>query len=140
MNFWFPDETGEESKISTIVYKWIKILHNRNSYSSPWIQKIETTLEHTGMPSLFDVVDNTSKSWFKNNTKIRLNNLYAHKWSEAVFNNSVCLNYRVMTVVKKTQNYILKLPKKYVYILCKFKCANHHLPIVEGRYTNTPVH
>ena len=140
MNFWFQVETGEESKISTILCKWIKILHNRNSYSSPWIQKIETTLEHTGMSSLFDVVANTSKSWFKNNTKIRLNNLYAHKWSEAVFNNSVCLNYRVMTVVKKTQNYILKLPKKYVYILCKFKCANHHLPIVEGRYTNTPVH
>ena len=45
-----------------------------------------------------------------------------------------------MTVVKKTQNYILKLPKKYVYILCKFKCANHHLPIVKGRYTDTPVH
>ena len=62
MNFWFQVETGEESKISTILYKWIKILHNRNSYSSPWIQKIETTLEHTGMSSLFDVVANTSKS------------------------------------------------------------------------------
>ena len=80
------------------------------------------------------------KSWFKNNTKIRLKNIYIHKWSESVFNNTVCLNYRAMTVVKKTQTYILDLPKKYVYILCKFKCANHHLPIVEGRYTNIPVY
>merc|ERR1712082_74587 len=45
-----------------------------------------------------------------------------------------------MTVAKKTQTYILKLPKKYVYILCKFKCANHRLPIVEGRYTRTHKH
>ena len=93
-----------------------------------------------GMSSLFDVTTNTQKSWFKNNTKIRLNNIYANTWSESVFNNSVCLNYRVMTVAKKKQTYILKLPKKYVYILCKFKCANHRLPIVEGRYTGIPVH
>ena len=79
MNFWFQVETGEESKVSTILYKWIKIQHIRNSYSAPWIEKIEATLEHMGMPSLFDVVTNTSKSWFKNNTKIRLNNLYTHK-------------------------------------------------------------
>ena len=140
MNFWFQVETGEESKISTILYKWIKILHNKNIYSSAWIGKVETTLEHMGMSSLFDVTTNTQKSWFKNNTKIRLNNIYANIWSESVFNNSVCLNYRVMTVAKKTQTYILKLPKKYVYILCKFKCANHRLPIVEGRYTGIPVH
>ena len=126
--------------MSTILYKWIKILHNKNIYSSVWIEKVETTLEHMGMSSLFDVTTNTKKSWFKNNTKIRLKNIYIHKWSESVFNNTVCLNYRAMTVVKKTQTYILDLPKKYVYILCKFKCANHHLPIVEGRYTNIPVH
>ena len=54
-------------------------------------------------------------------------------------NNSTCLNYRVMTIVKKTQNYILKLPKQYVYALCKFKCANHRMPIVNGRYANIPV-
>ena len=140
MNFWFQIETGEESKISSILYKWLKILHNKNIYSSPWINKVETTLEHMGMSFLFDVVTNTKKGWFKNNTKLRLNNIYVHKWSESVFNNSVCINYRAMTVVKKTQTYILKLPKKYVYILCKFKCANHHLPIVKGRYTDTPVH
>ena len=58
--------------------------------------------------------------------------------SESVFNNSVCLNYRAMTVVKK--NLHTKTSKKYVYILCKFKCANHRLPIVEGRYTVIPVH
>ena len=61
MNFWFQVETGEESKISTILYKWIKILHNKNIYNSPWIGKVETTLDHMGMSSLFDVIANTKK-------------------------------------------------------------------------------
>ena len=104
MNFWFQVATGEETKISTILYKWIKILHNKNIYSSVWIEKVETTLEHMGMSSLFDVTTNTKKSWFKNNTKIRLKNIYIHKWSESVFNNTVCLNYRAMTVVKKPKH------------------------------------
>ena len=63
-----------------------------------------------GMSSLFDVITNTKKSWFKNNTKVRLNNMYAHIWSESVFNNPVCLNYRAMTVVKKNPNLHIKTP------------------------------
>merc|ERR1712105_482348 len=82
MNFWFQVETGEENKISTILYKWIKILHNKNIYNSPWIGKVERTLNHMRMSSLLDII-------------------YAHIWSESVFNNSVCLNFRAMTVVKK---------------------------------------
>ena len=87
-------------------------------YTSAWIGKVETTLEHMGMSSLFDVITNTRKSWFKNNTKVRLNNIYAHIWSESVVNKSVYLNYKAMTVVKK-KTYILKLQKKNVYILCR---------------------
>ena len=45
------------------------------------------------------------------------------------------LNYRSMTTHKKLQNYFIKLPSQYMYAICKFKCANHKLPIVIGRYT-----
>ena len=65
--------------------------------------------------------------------------MFAQKWSKTVFNNATCHNYRVMTLAKQTQIYILKLPKLYVYALCKFKCANHCLPIVTGRYTKIPI-
>ena len=91
------------------------------------------------MSDLFNDITDENKTWIKKNTKTRLNNIYTQTWSETVSNNSTCLNYRVMTIVKKTQNYILKLPKQYVYALCKFKCANHRMPIVNGRYANIPV-
>ena len=91
------------------------------------------------MSNLFNDISNVTKSCFKNNIKVRLEDRYAKKWSETVFNNNACHNYRAMTVVKKQQNYVLKLPKRYIYALCKLKCANHRMPIVTGRWANLPI-
>ena len=32
-----------------------------------------------------------------------------------------------------------QLPSQYMYAICKFKCANHRMPIVTGRYTGVEV-
>ena len=90
------------------------------------------------MSYIFYDITSDHKTRLKNNTKVNLEGIYTRKWSEAVFNNSACINYRAMSLVKKTQNYILKLPKRYTYALCKLKCVNHNMPNVTGRYTNTP--
>ena len=39
-----------------------------------------------------------------------------------------------MTTQKTLKGYFLHLPSQYMFALCKFKCANHKLPIVTGRY------
>ena len=44
-----------------------------------------------------------------------------------------------MPQVKRTQNYVLKLPKYYIYAMCKLKCVNHYMPIAAGRYSNIPI-
>ena len=54
--------------------------------------------------------------------------------------NATCLTSRVSTLSKQTQNYVLKLPKQYLYALFKIKCLNHRFPIVTGRYTKLPIH
>ena len=36
LNFWYNVATGEENKISTVLYKWMKILYDQNSFQSPW--------------------------------------------------------------------------------------------------------
>ncbi len=41
-----------------------------------------------------------------------------------------------MTVDVKLQNYISILPKQWSTFICMFKCANHKLPVVTGRYGN----
>ena len=139
VNFWCNIATGDESKMSSILYKWIKTHHDKNTYKSIWIEKIKATLDKSQMPYIFDNVTIECKNWLRNSTKVRLEEYYAKKWSDTVYKNSSCLNYRAMTLVKRTQNYVLKLPKYYIYAMCKFKCVNHYMPIVAGRYSDTPI-
>ena len=139
INFWFNIATGEDSKISSILYKWIKVLYDQNIYKSSWIDKVKKTLDKIQMTNIFDDTSNVNKMCFKNNSRLRLKDLCAQKWTDEVNTNSTCHNYRAMTVVKKTQEYLLKLPKYYATVLYKFKCSNHYLPIVKGRHLKIPL-
>ena len=134
LNFWCNVATGEENKISTIVYKWIKTLFDQNIFKSDWLNQIKTSLDNMGYSYLLNDINFVNKNQFKNSTKLRLKDIYDQKWAESVFNNSVCLNYRAMTTQKQLKRYLLSLPSQYMFALCKFKCVNHKLPIVTGRY------
>jgi len=148
INFWCNLATGDENKISSILYKWTKSLHEkdienplvvpRNIKKFPWIKKVKTILNSLDMTYYYNNITKDHKNMLKNNAKVSLENMYAIRWSNSVFDNGACINYRAMTLVKKSQNYITKLPKKYIYALCKFKCVNHYMPIVTGRYANIP--
>ena len=37
LNFWYNIATGDESKISTILYKWIKVLYDQNNFKSVYM-------------------------------------------------------------------------------------------------------
>ena len=133
LNFWYNVATGEENKISTVLYKWMKILYDQNSFKSPWLDKIKITLDHLGMSYLFNNVSSVNKDHFKKSIKLRLSDTQNQNWSDSVSSNSICKSYRLMTEHKKLQKYLLKLPDQYMYALCKLKCANHRMPIVTGR-------
>ena len=139
LNFWYNVATGEETKNSTILYKWVKKLYDQNIFKSDWLNQIKTSLDNMGYSYLFNDENLGTKNQFKTLTKLRLKDIYDQKWAESVFNNSICLNYRAMTTQKKLKGYLLNLPSQYMFSLCKFKCANHKLPIVTGRYEGTPI-
>ena len=139
LNFWYKVATGEENRISTILYKWLNTLYNQNIYISPWLHKIKTSLNLMGESNLFDNVrDLPGPIWFKNKIKLRLSDIYNQKWSSDINNNSVCLNYRLMTDKKTLQKYFT-LPRQHMHALCKFKCANSRIPTITGRYSNKPL-
>ena len=139
LNFWLKTATGEENKISYIMYNWIKTLYDKNIFKSKWLHNIKTTLDNIGMSNIFNRPNDLNKTWFKNTIKLRLSDIHNQRWSETVFNNGVCINYRVMTKHSKLKGYLTTLPKKYMYSMLKFKCANIKIPIVRGWYANMPV-
>ena len=75
LNFWCSIATEDESKISTILYKWTKALYDRNKFKSAWLDKIKTILDNIGMSSIFNNVANINKVWFKNTIKLKLNDI-----------------------------------------------------------------
>ena len=83
-NFWFNIATGEDSKISSILYKWIKVLYDQNIYKSSWIDKVKKTLDKIQMTNIFDDTSNVSKMCLKNNARLRLKDLCAQKWTDEV--------------------------------------------------------
>ena len=66
INFWANITTGQENKISSILYKWVKVLHERDVKKSIWIEKIETTLANMEMSIIFhDITNDHKKSTLK---------------------------------------------------------------------------
>ena len=73
LNFWFNIATGEESKISTLLYKWVKVLYDKNNFKLPWLDSIKSILDGIGMHSIFNNIANVNKVWFTNTIKENLN-------------------------------------------------------------------
>ena len=57
------------SKISTSLYKWIKVLHDKNVYKSPCLDKIKSLLDGIGMYNVFNNITSVNKAWFKSTIK-----------------------------------------------------------------------
>ena len=76
LNFWFGVATGDENKISTMLYKWLHSLYEQNKYKSVWITKIKESLSRINMSSLFNEVSDVNRHWFKSTVKIRLKDVY----------------------------------------------------------------
>ena len=93
LNFWYNLANGDENKISSILYKWVKLLYDQNLFKSLWLDKIKTILDHMGMSYLFNNISNTNINWFKNTAKLKLKDIYEQKWKETVFSNTICLNH-----------------------------------------------
>ena len=109
LNFWCNVATGEENKISTIIYKWIKMLYDQNIFKSDWLNQIKTSLDNMGYSYLLNDINFVDKNYFKNSIKLRLKDIYDQKWAESVFNNSICLNYRAMTTKKNSIKVTLQI-------------------------------
>lgn len=134
LNFWLRTINGKEFKISTIVCNVLKLLSDHGVYSSPWLKYIHTTLQELGLSHVWQDFASLSRSWFKPAIKLRLSDAYLQSWQSKINDSTQCTNYRIFKTKMCLDDYLLKLPISYKIILTKFRCGNHRLPIVTGRF------
>ena len=140
INFWCNLVHSGQDKLSGKVYIIIKILFEENVYQSLWLKKIKMTLDSIGMSNLWDSCETTSREWVKNSVERRLLDVHTQNLSSAIYLKILIpqLDRIFKQNLHNFEKYLTDLPKKERIVPCRFRCANHHLPIVSGRYSNIP--
>ena len=139
LGFWHKLVTGNQNKISCILYKLMFNMHVGNIYSSEWIMKIKKILIDCNMSEYWvdhNRVRDTSYSRFKHIYKDKLTKMFNLKWTNDMQVSSKCSLYRNFKTEFVMEKYLLVLPKPLKYALIRFRTSNHRLPIEVGRYHN----
>ena len=67
-----------------------------------------------------------------------LKDQFRQEWLSSVENSAKSLCYRIFKDELSFEKYLTLLPRNQIYVLCKFRCGNHRLPVETGRWQNVP--
>lgn len=137
VTFWGRLLTGDQTKLSSIMYRLLYSLDATGTYSSPWLVNIKNILNNTGLSYMWlNQNINGDIESLKQELRTRLHDQYRQSWSAEVFASGKCLNYRIFKTELKFEMYLLQLPPPLCHIVTKFRCRNHKLPIEIGCHNN----
>ena len=134
VNFWMRVVHGKQSKLSYIIYLWLRKLHDNGIYKSSWMCKIKNILENCGYSNVWENPLDFSPLWLKQSISLKLNDIDKQNWLAEVDRNKLCMNYRLLKREVGLEKYLVNLDFVHWINIVKFKCGNHFLPINKGRY------
>ncbi len=139
LNFWVKINHGESGRISKAIYIKMRELYDSGEHKSSWIECIHSTLKDLDLEYLWDA---TPEQLPINSMKVlfdqKLQTHYLDLWETDISGSSACDNYAKFKTALKIEDYLLLLEPRQAIPLVKFRANNHKLPIVTGRYNNTP--
>ena len=139
INYWYRVATSNSNKLSNIMYRLVRVMHERRILHSPWIYYIKKVLNECGMGIDWNSPSDCNSNWLNKALKLRLSDIFKQNWHISINEMSSCINYRLFK-----QNHIFE---KYLEILepinrisfARFRCGNSKIPVVLGRYNNQPI-
>ena len=134
LTFWYKltkADTSGSQKISAIMLRLCRILYETTEYKMSWLQGVHTVLNNLGLSEFwFQAKDMTmSVERFKAIVKQRLQDQFLQRWGQEVYENAICLNYRIYKDEFMFENYLTILSPRQRTILLRFRTSNHRLPI-----------
>lgn len=135
--FWKRLITGDQSKLSAVMYKMIYKLDVDGIYSSPWLKYVRDIFNDSGLSYMWlNQTCTVSDDFFKKQLKLRMYDQFQQTWLSEIHNSPKCINYRMFKDDLKLENYLIKLPTPLCRPLARFRCRNHKLPIELGAHRN----
>ena len=93
--FWIRLVHGKSSKLSSIMFRNLKMLYEKNVYVSPWIENVKRILDNLGLSHLWYESSNFNVTYLNALINQRLDDIYSQNWHEKVETSALCLNYRI---------------------------------------------
>ena len=132
VGFW-ADIVLNVHKLSNHVYFLMRELHDNGTYISPWLLTIKNTLVDAGLECVWNSNRFSSKDSLLRIIKSQQALQYREQWRNELENSSKCLLYKNFKHEIALERNIVSLPEPYAFVLLKFRCSNHKLPIEQGR-------
>ena len=118
--------------VSKSVYKHSNISPKSTYFK--WINNIKEILCTSGNSGIWESHEFPNKIWLSNAIKQKYIDLFLNDWYSKV-NSDV--NYKIFKHTFEFENYLVILPKKFLYYLISFRTRNHRLAIETGRWSRT---
>jgi hypothetical protein len=137
--FWYKlglDYNFGSNKISVLMLRLCCCLYANTDYKCAWLKYAEALMNGLGLSDIWLYGSNYSLERFKAVAMQRLKDQYLQFWHWELFENKVCINYRMFKESFAFEKYLLHVsPGLRSYIL-RFRLSNDSLPIQKLRYTN----
>lgn len=137
--YWFKIVQNEnQQKITKIIYNTMLSLYYSEIYLHQWLRFISDTLNKLGLTFVFENQANgISFNWFKETVKIKLTDQYKQEWHDLMFNNPLCINYRLFKCNFNFENFLISLPRNLSMPVLKFRTRNLFIPCLSLFPTNS---
>lgn len=133
VSYWAKLITGDESKLSVMLYQKLLDLYRRNIFKSKWLTSIQNTLNICGIGNIFLTQDNVNITWLKNHVQQSLKDQFIQKWHSDMFQSELCCTYRSYKEFG-FERYLIDLPVNVRHKVCIFRMSNHKLPVEKLRH------
>ena len=132
VGFW-ADIVVNANKMSNRIYCLLRELHDNGTFSSPWLLAIRAILVEAGLECVWNNNSFSSKESLLKIIKSQLLAKFKLHWRNELEESSKCLLYKNFKQDTALERNIISLPDPLAFILIKFRCSNHKLPIEQGR-------
>ena len=132
VGFWARLITGKKSKISFMMYKLMRSMHENPNieYQSEWISHVRSLLLLSGFDNLWrDQPDDFSVNEVKSRVTEKLKNRFIRLWKHDMDQSPSCVHYNEFKPEFGLAPYLLKTSYGDRISLARFRCRSNYTPI-----------
>ena len=135
VNFWSRLSTGKPSKISVTLFHLLKQKQTTGMANFPWYTEVANAINNCGLGYLLETPsEHLDLRNIKAVLRDRVSAIECQDWHSTVTDSGVCSTYKTFKSHLRFEKYLTTMNRREVIVLCRYRCRNHKLPIITGRY------